>query len=109
MAGGEKENRLVYSTGTGDLRKAEKPKGAAPADSGKGKVRVALDSKGRRGKAVTIISGIQHNPQVIDDLAKTLKNLCGAGGTVEGRDILIQGDHREKIAAKLRQLGYVTS
>jgi translation initiation factor 1 len=109
MATGEKNAKLVYSTATGDLRKSGKPGDVAPVQAGKGKVRVSLDTKGRRGKAVTLVSGIQHNPQVIEDLAKTLKNYCGAGGTVEGRDILIQGDHREKILAKLSQLGYTAS
>jgi translation initiation factor 1 len=101
-------NKLVYSTGAGDLRKAEKnaPKLPGEASANQQKVRVVLDTKGRRGKAVTIIAGIQHNPQVIEKLSKELKNLCGAGGTVEDGNILIQGDHREKVTAKLRTLGY---
>jgi translation initiation factor 1 len=68
-------------------------------------VRVSLDTKGRRGKPFTLIADIPHNPQVIEDLARQLKALCGAGGTVEGKSILIQGDHRDKICARLAQAG----
>lgn len=104
-----KDSRLVFSTEAGDLRKKvvsepEPASGAPP--KGKPPLNVRLDTKARRGKAVTIISDVPHNPQVIADLAKTLKNLCGAGGTVEGKDILIQGDHRDKVIEKLTALGY---
>jgi len=104
-----KDSKLVYSTETGDARKAE-PKGELPGAGGasktQGQVTVRLDTKGRKGKPMTVVSGIQHNPQVIAELARQLRNLCGAGGTVEGKDILVQGDHREKIAVKLGALQY---
>lgn len=104
----DSESRLVYSTEKGDLRKALLPKEKlqeTSSSSGQA-VQVYLDSKRRRGKVVTVIAGIQHNPQVIEELAKTLKTLCGAGGTVEGRDILIQGDQRERVVAKLKAMDY---
>lgn len=108
MSSNSSDRKLVYSTDAGDLRKSEKNGLKLPgsASANQQKLRVSLDTKGRRGKAVTIVSGIQHNPQVIEKLSKELKNLCGAGGTVEAGDILIQGDHREKITSKLRTLGY---
>ena len=105
------ENRLVYDSELGDLRKVKPRVDSDSLDVNKGKtiqkVRVVLDKKQRRGKAVTCILGIQHNPQVIEDHALTLKRLCGAGGTVKGKTIEIQGDHRQKIVAKLKELGYV--
>ena len=105
------ENRLVYDSDLGDLRKVKPRVDGDSLHANKGKtiqkVRVVLDTKQRRGKAVTCILGIQHNPQVIEDLALTLKRLCGAGGTVKGKTIEIQGDHRQKIVAKLKELGYV--
>jgi translation initiation factor 1 len=68
------------------------------------------DKKGRRGKMVTVISGFLLNEADLTTLAKTLKGLCGAGGTVKREDglqiIEIQGDHREKMAEKLKALGY---
>lgn len=99
--------RLVYDTERGDLRKTKSGGPNAPVQPEKARrVRVILDRKQRRGKSVTVVSGIQHNPQVIQDLAAMLKRYCGAGGTVKGKDIEIQGDHRQKIVAKLRELGY---
>lgn len=103
----ERQSKLVYSTDKGDLRKADRSgSGDGMGSEPQGVVRVRLDTKARRGKAVTMITGIQHCPQVIEDLARKLKVLCGSGGTVEGKDILIQGDHREKVTAHLTGLGY---
>jgi predicted translation initiation factor SUI1 len=75
---------------------------------GKGKsVRMVLDRKGRKGKTVTLITGFQHNPQIMQEIAKLLKEHCGAGGTVRGMTIEIQGDQRAKIAEKLRKMNYL--
>lgn len=71
-----------------------------------GKVRVYLDSHLRRGKEVTIVEGLRHHPQMIEDIATELKRTLGAGGTVKGGRIEIQGDHRDKVTAKLRAMGY---
>jgi len=112
-------SRIVYSTETGDMRKPadkkpegksapvadKKPQGKSAPVAAKGPVKVRLDTKSRRGKVMTRVSGIQHNPQMLDEIAKTLKVLCGAGGTVEGRDILVQGDHRDRVVARLQQMG----
>jgi predicted translation initiation factor SUI1 len=69
-------------------------------------VDVTLDKVRRRGKVVTVISEIQHNPQVIERLAVKLKQLCGAGGTTRGKEIEIQGDHRTKVAKALQVHGF---
>ncbi len=75
---------------------------------GKGKtVRVSLDTKGRKGKTVTLISGLRHNPATMEGIARILKQYCGAGGTVKEGNIEIQGDQRVKVAEKLRGLRYV--
>jgi len=66
------------------------------------------DRKGRGGKTVTVIRDLQLNPDDLKALAKDLKQACGTGGTIKDATIEIQGDHREKIAARLRQLGYKT-
>ena len=101
------QSKTVYSTDTGDLRKAPAPAGRPQQPSGTpAPVRVYLDTKHRRGKAVTVAGEFAHNPDVIARLAKDLKNLCGAGGTVEGRSIIIQGDHRARIAEHLRGRGF---
>jgi len=75
---------------------------------GKGKkIRVWLDTQGRKGKVVTVISGLMHNPDTMQDIARLLKQYCGAGGTVKGRDIEIQGDQRKRVEEKLKELNYV--
>ncbi|MGA2625312.1 MAG: translation initiation factor [Bacteroidota bacterium] len=75
---------------------------------GKGKtVCVSLDTKGRKGKTVTLISGLQHNPATMEDIARILKQHCGAGGTVKDGNIEIQGDQRVKVTEKLREMHYV--
>ena len=112
MANPHKKDKLVYSTRTGDERKkAETASGPSrslpPAQQN---LKIMRDKKGRRGKMVTVISGFALNEADLTALAKILKGLCGAGGTVkqeEGLQIIeIQGDHRDKAAEKLKSLGY---
>ncbi|MDI6804485.1 MAG: translation initiation factor [Bacteroidota bacterium] len=74
---------------------------------GKGMVvRVLLDKKGRKGKIVTIVSGLQHNPSTMEEIARILKQYCGAGGTVKERRIEIQGDNRTRVIEKLKKMNY---
>lgn len=67
---------------------------------------IQRDRKRRRGKTVTVISGLQHNPAAFKELLTTLKTTCGSGGTYKDGVLEIQGDQREKVAEKLRELGY---
>jgi translation initiation factor 1 len=85
------------------------PKGG-PGHDGKGKsVRVYLDTQGRKGKTVTIVEGLQHNPQTMEEVARTLKQYCGAGGTVKEGRIEIQGDQRFKVSEKLKSMNYTVA
>ena len=70
------------------------------------KVSVQLETGGRRGKQVTVIRGITHNPQVIETLVKKLKTQLGTGGTIKGKVIEIQGNHLPKVKALLQKEGY---
>jgi translation initiation factor 1 len=75
---------------------------------GKGKtVHLSLDSHGRKGKVVTIVSGLQHNPATMEDIARLLKQFCGTGGTVKEGKIELQGDQRARAQEKLREMNYV--
>ena len=67
---------------------------------------VKRDRKGRGGKTVTVIYGLQHTPATLKELLVMLKNTCGAGGTIKETELEIQGDQRDKVAEKLRQMGY---
>jgi translation initiation factor 1 len=78
------------------------------AHDGKGKiVQVSIDAKGRKGKSVTLVEGLQHNPATLEEIARILKQHCGAGGTVKEGNIEIQGDQRDRVAEKLREMNYV--
>lgn len=69
-------------------------------------IKVKKETAGRKGKTVTVISNIKHNPQVIEDLAKELKQHCGAGGTNYKKTIEIQGDQVDKVKKYLTKEGY---
>ena len=105
----DKTGKLVFSTDTGDRRNmsANVPGSSTSLPPAQQNLKIMRDDKGRGGKVVTVITGFMLAEADLKNLIKTLKTLCGAGGTVkDGGVIEIQGDHREKIAAKLRALGY---
>jgi translation initiation factor 1 len=110
-------SRLVYSTGTGRACpecgrplaecRCKRSKPAQPtAPKGDGIVRVGRETKGRKGKGVTVISGVPLTGDALEELATRLKKRCGSGGTVDGGVIEIQGDHRDTLVAELGKLGY---
>jgi translation initiation factor 1 len=70
------------------------------------KLRIKLETKHRAGKAVTIIEGFIGNTSDREDLGKKLKNYCGTGGSVKDGEIIIQGDHREKLMQWLIKNNY---
>jgi len=67
---------------------------------------VLLDKKHRGGKVVSIIKGFAMKEDEIEVIAKKLKTFCGTGGSVKDNEIIIQGDHREKILQWLLKNGY---
>ena len=100
-------NRTVWSSDQGDLRKqpgqTRNMKSLTPHEQ---TVYLHRDSKGRIGKAVTIIKKLILSDEDMKELAKKLKQACGSGGTVKDDVIEIQGEHREKIAEALLKMGY---
>ena len=102
-------SRLVYSTDDGDRRRAPAKRPAAATAAGPqlpadGVVRVFREKGGRGGKTVTVVRGLPAGE--LDGTASDLKRLCGSGGAVKDGAIEIQGDHREKVAARLESKGY---
>ncbi len=80
---------------------------AAEVPKGDGVVRVARSTKGRKGKAVTLVTGVPLAADELTALAKRLKRRCGAGGSVKDGVIEVQGDHRDALAAALESEGWV--
>lgn len=108
-------NRPVYSTDggrlcagcgrpVGDCHCAQTIAGGVPA--GDGIVRLQRQTKGRNGKAVVLITGLALPPADLKALGKELKAKCGVGGSIEGHDILIQGDQRQLLQSLLENKGY---
>jgi translation initiation factor 1 len=97
-----KESRLVYSTDAGRIKETvcEQP---IETD---GIVRIRRETKGRKGKGVTTVSGVGLAEAELKTLAKQLKQKCSTGGTVKDGVIEIQGDHREKLKTELEKLGH---
>lgn len=77
-----------------------------PAPSGDGTVRVARETKGRKGAGVTVVTGLPLGGAELAALAKALKQRCGSGGTVKDGRIELQGDHRDLVVTELRQRGF---
>lgn len=88
----------VFSTETGRLRADPPPRPSAGSTDGI--VRVSRTKAGRKGKTVTLITGVP--PGELADTSKELKRLCGSGGAVKDGVVEIQGDHRDRIADHLR-------
>ena len=100
--------RRVYSTDDGDLRKArpqqKRDHGTTPHPPRRVKVR--RETAGRRGKAVTTVTGVPVGDEELKALAGRLKKRCGVGGSAKGGVIELQGDHRDTVVEVLREEGY---
>jgi translation initiation factor 1 len=107
------KERIVYSTGIGlrcpnclrALAQCVCKKGT-PGKGGDGTVRVSRETQGRKGKGVTVISGLPLGEAQLQALATQLKKQCGSGGTVDGARIEIQGDHRDRLVQELTKQGF---
>ncbi len=97
----------MYSTRAGRIRppaSVQRPVPAASPLPNDGVVRIFRDRGGRNGKVVTVVRGLP--ARELEERAADLKRLCGAGGAVKDGAVEIQGDHRERIAEKLRSAGH---
>ena len=104
---------LVYSTDSGRMCPAcRRPAAdcvcralAAAVPRGDGLARVGCETKGRGGKAVTTVRGLDLDPEALAALGKRLRTACGAGGAVKDGVLEIQGDHRDRVIAALQADG----
>jgi translation initiation factor 1 len=104
---------VVYSTGEGRMcpacgrplaQCACRSENARPA--GDGVVRVGRQVQGRKGKGVTVVTGVPLRGAELESLATQLKKRCGSGGTVRDGIIEIQGDHRDLVVGELQAKGW---
>lgn len=100
-----KNSKLVYSTESGRVpsKSDKKQSNSLPQD---GIVRLMRQTKGRKGKGVTLINGLPLATKELKNLAKALKQKCGCGGAVKNGIIEIQGDHRDILEQELVTRGY---
>lgn len=112
----DEKTSLVYSTDTAIPRK-KNTTGKAPqvtiqpflraiVPAVQQKVTVRLDRKGRGGKTVTVIDGLQMQRREIEELLKELKANLGTGGTIKYPSLEIQGDHRDMVMSALKGMGF---
>ena len=97
---------VVYSTNPDfeyQYEGTDEPTTLPPAQQ---RLRVTLDRHARGGKQVTLVTGFVGTDADLQALGKTLKSACGVGGSAKDGEIIIQGDHREKVTTILKQQGY---
>ena len=73
------------------------------------KLIIRLDTKNRAGKAVSLIEGFVGKEEDLQELGKKLKSHCGTGGSAKDNEIIVQGDHRQKLLQWLLKNGYKQS
>lgn len=105
MAKKNKKN-VVYSTNPNYSYEFEEEHEEDTLPPSEQDLRVQLDTKSRNGKAVTLITGFVGTADDLKDLGKTLKSKCGVGGAAKDGEIIVQGDHRDKVMTILLDLGY---
>ena len=114
VRGSNDDSRLVYSSDAGRVDycpKCNRPKRQcvcrqATGQRGDGTVRVSRERQGRAGKTVTVVTGLTGDAARLAEIATQLKRLCGSGGAIKDGVVEIQGDHREKVAVRLKELGF---
>jgi translation initiation factor 1 len=79
---------------------------AVQRPAGDGIVRVSRQTKGRAGKGVTLVKGLDLDDAALIALGKQLKTACGSGGTVKEGVIEVQGDHVERVMELLKAQGH---
>ncbi len=105
------QNRLIYQEFGSNHNALERPNEITQRSPEEQNPRIQASRKGRKGKTVTVITGLQAQQVALESLLKQLKNQCGAGGTIKtisdrDSEIEIQGDHSQKILQILLKLGY---
>ena len=97
---------MVYSTDPDYKYVTDEQPQAETLPPARQALRVWRDSKHRGGKVVTIVRGFVGSDDDLRELGRTLKARCGVGGSVKDGEIIIQGDHRDRVTELLTAAGY---
>lgn len=97
---------IVFSTDPGFKPYEEEQSQENTLEPAQQNLRIRLDTKHRSGKAVTLIEHFTGTEDDLEKLGKQLKTFCGTGGSVKDRQVIIQGDQREKVFQWLIKNGY---
>lgn len=102
----KKRDGVVYSTSDEFEFNQETQDSSQSLPPAQQNLKVLLDKKSRAGKQVTLVDGFVGSDEDLKELGKMLKTKCGVGGSAKDGEILIQGDHRDKVLQVLVQAGY---
>lgn len=97
---------VVYSTNPDFAYETGEDNEEETLDKAKQLLRIQLDKRNRKGKAVTLITGFVGKDTDLQALGKVLKTKCGVGGSAKDGEIIVQGDHRNKVLEILQKEGY---
>lgn len=97
---------VVYSTNPDFRYETHDEEEASTLPPSQQKLRVQLDRKNRGGKVVTLVTGFTGSDDDLKELGRLLKSKCGVGGTAKDREIIVQGDFKQKVLDLLKQAGY---
>ena len=100
---------VVYSTNPNFQYESEEEEENETLPKEKQLLRISLDKRNRKGKAVTLITGFIGTSTDLEDLGKFLKVKCGVGGSAKDGEIIVQGDLRKKVLEILQKEGYAKS
>ena len=104
----ERKKRIgvVYSTNPDYEYSDDSQEEADTLPKNQQKLRLNKERAGRGGKTVTLVKGFEGSEDDITSLCKLLKQKCGVGGSVKDGEIIIQGDHRQRLIEILKKEGY---
>jgi translation initiation factor 1 len=102
----KKREGVVYSTSSEFQFAYQQNQESATIPPKQQNLKVSLDKSMRAGKQVTLVTGFVGSSSDLEQLGKMLKSKCGVGGSVKDGEVIIQGDHRDKVVLILQKEGY---